>query len=72
MEEKSGIPEEVLERLNIKKKEKLQPFYVTPIIEKHQIRLTIPSEIRREIKIKEGQKFKVSFNKKKKEITFNF
>lgn len=72
MVKKGGIPREVLEKLDIKKREKLKPITVVPIVESHQIRLTIPSEIRREIDIKKGDKFKVSFNKKKKEIIFSY
>lgn len=69
---KGTIPKEVLDRLNIKKINGEKVLTILPIIETHQIRLTIPSEIRREIDIKKGHKFEVIFDKKNKEITFKY
>lgn len=70
---KKGIPREVLKELNIREKEKPKTdFVATAIVERHQIKLPIPSAIRREINFKKGQKLKVKFDAKNKSITYTF
>jgi len=71
MVKKEGIPDEVLDELDIKKVEKPKEFFeITPVVETHQVKLPVPSFIRREIEIKKGQKIKVKYDKKKKELIY--
>ena len=72
MNKSDGIPKEIITRLNIKEKEKPIDLEIYPIVEKHQTRLTIPAEIRRELNLKSDQKLKVTFDKKKREIIFKY
>ena len=69
---KEPIPKEFIEKLDIKEVEKKKIYEVTPIVEKHQIRFTLPSEIRRQIDPEKNQKFKVELNKKNKQIIFSY
>ena len=60
---KKGIPSEILKELNIKILEKSNSkISVTAIVEKHQVKLPVPSEIRRELEFSKGQKLTVSYN----------
>ena len=68
--EKRGIPKEVLEELDIKKREYKKPIKVTVIVEEHQAKLPIPSKIRTELNLEKGQKCILSFNKKTKELLY--
>ena len=68
---KKGIPKEVLRELNIKVKEKpKEEVEVTAIVEKHQVKLPVPSEIRRELEFSKGQKLKVRYDPKTKTLTY--
>ena len=68
---KKGIPPEILKELNIKIIEKSEnEIPVTAIVEKHQIKLPIPAEIRRELELSKGQKLKVKYNPKTKILTY--
>jgi hypothetical protein len=71
MKREEGIPEDVLNELDIKKIEKPKEFFeVTPIVEIHQIKLPIPSILRRELKIEKGKKIRVKYDSKKKELIY--
>lgn len=70
VKKKGGIPKEVLEDLDIKKKTKKKKSFINAIVEEHQVRLTVPKKISLNIKIKKGQKFEVTYNKKEKKITY--
>lgn len=71
MIKEEGIPKEVLDELNIKKVEKPRDFFeVTPIVESHQIKLPVPSMLRREIKIEKGKKIRVKYDSQKKELVY--
>jgi len=68
---KKGIPKEILEELNIKIVEKPEnKISVTAIVEKHQVKLPVPAEIRRELELSKGQKLKVKYNPKTKTLTY--
>jgi len=72
MKKKRGIPKEVVDKLDIRKKEKIKPIEVTVIVEEHQAKIPIPKQIRLELDLKKGQKCKVEYNKNKKEIICKF
>ncbi len=66
-----GIPSKILQELNIKIIEKPKSKIITTaIVEKHQIKLPIPAQIRRELEISKGQKLEVSYNPKTKTLTY--
>jgi len=66
-----GIPPEVLEELDIRKIEKpKEDFEVTPIVESHQIKLPVPSFLRRDLKIEKGKKVKVRYDTQKNELIY--
>jgi bifunctional DNA-binding transcriptional regulator/antitoxin component of YhaV-PrlF toxin-antitoxin module len=66
-----GIPSEVLKELNIKITEKSEnKISVTAVVEKHQVKLPVPSEIRRELEFSKGQKLTVSYDPKTKIISY--
>jgi len=66
-----GIPKNVLEELNINKVEKVKhDFKITAIVEKHQVKLPVPSELRREIEFTKGQKLNLRFDEKTKTLTY--
>jgi len=68
---KKGIPPEILEELNIEVVEKPKKEVITTaIVEKHQVKLPIPSQIRRELEISKGQKLTVNYNPKTKTLTY--
>ena len=66
-----GIPSEILKELNIKITEKSESkIPVTAVVEKHQVKLPVPSEIRRELEFSKGQKLTVSYDPKTKTISY--
>jgi hypothetical protein len=68
-----GIPEEILKELNIDETEEAKSeFVVTAIVEKHQVKLPIPSEARRELTFLKGQKLKLKVDLKKRTLTYEF
>lgn len=68
---KKGIPQEILKELNIKIVEKSEnKISVTAIVEKHQVKLPVPAEIRRELELSKGQKLNVKYNPKTKTLTY--
>ena len=68
---KKGIPQEILKELNIKIIEKSEnKISVTAIVEKHQIKLPVPAEIRRELELATGQKLKMKYKPKTKTLTY--
>ena len=68
---KKGIPKEVLKELNIGEVEEVKnEFTITAIVEKHQVKLPIPSEARRELTFLKGQKLKLKIDLKKKTLTY--
>jgi len=68
---KKGIPSEILKELNIKVIEKFEnKISITVIVEKHQIKLPIPSGIRRELEFSKGQRATVSYNPKTKILSY--
>jgi len=71
MVKKEGIPNEVFDELDIRKIEKQKEvFEITPVVEKHQIKLPIPSVLRKDINISKGKKVKVRYNSKTKELIY--
>lgn len=68
---KPKIPKEVLKQLDIKKVEELKfEYFVSPVVESHQIKLPVPKGIRMEVNFKKGKKLKVKYNPTTKEITY--
>lgn len=68
---KRGIPAEILKELNIKiTKNQESKIRVTAIVEKHQVKLPVPSEIRRDLEFSKGQKLNVSYNPKTKTLIY--
>ncbi len=72
MVNKKGIPKEVLEELDIRKKILKQPKEVAIIVEEHQAKIPIPKSIRLQLKPKKGDKCKISYDSDKKEIICKF
>jgi hypothetical protein len=71
MRKEGGIPEEILNELDIKKIEKPKEFFeITPIVESHQIKLPVPSMLRKDLNIEKGKKIKVKYDEKKKELIY--
>ena len=66
-----GIPKEVLDQLDIRRKEK-EELEVTPLIENHQVRLPIPHKIRLELNLKKSKKCKVRYDRENKELIYKF
>jgi len=64
---KKEIPEEIIKSLEIKFP-KAEPIEVTLLIEKHQVKIPIPSAIRHELDLKKGSKCNIIYDKKKREI----
>ncbi|RMD45946.1 hypothetical protein D6829_00740 [Candidatus Pacearchaeota archaeon] len=70
---KKGIPKRILKELDIHKKEKIQTkFKVTAVVERHQVKLPVPSRIRQEIPFKKGQKLVVHYDQKTKSLIYSF
>jgi len=68
---RKGIPSEILKELNIKIIEKSKnKISVTAVVEKHQVKLPVPSEIRRELEFSKGQKLIVKYNSKTKTLSY--
>jgi len=66
-----GIPRDVLSELNINESEpEISKATVTAIVERHQVKLPIPSKIRREIDFLKGQKLNVEYDPKKRTLTY--
>lgn len=66
-----GIPSEILKELNIKIIEKQEEkISVTAIVESHQVKLPVPSSIRRELEFSKGQKLNVKYDPKTKTLTY--
>lgn len=68
MEQKRGVPKDVLDKLNIRKKEKQIVPEVTIVVEAHQAKIPIPASVRREIEFKDNQRCKIIYDANKKEI----
>lgn len=67
------IPKEIIEELDINDdKDKKDDFEVTAIVESHQVKLPIPKKLMKihELEFKKGQKLKIKFDEKKKEIVY--
>lgn len=71
MAKEEGIPKSVIDKLKIKR-EPEKPYEVTVIVEEHQAKIPIPSDIRWDMDLKKGQKCKVFYNKKNKELICKF
>jgi len=69
---KKGIPKEVIEELDIKKKVEKKPFSIRAIVEHHQTRLTVPKNIVLEMNLDSEKEnvFEVTYDKKNKEIKY--
>lgn len=70
MVKKAGIPKEILRELDVNEQEKEHDLFVSPVVESHQIKLPIPSQIRLEVNISKGKKIKVDYDKKNKRIIY--
>jgi hypothetical protein len=70
--EKKGIPKEIIEELDIKKKVEKKPFLIKAIVEHHQTRLTVPKNIVLDMNLNPEKEnvFEVTYNKKNKEIKY--
>ena len=66
--EKKGIPKEIIEELDIKKKVEKKPFLIKAIVEHHQTRLTVPKNIVLDMNLNPEKEnvFEVTYNKKNK------
>ena len=67
------IPKEIVEELDINDdKESKEHFEVTAIVESHQVKLSIPKKLMRiyELEFNKGQKLKIEFDEKKKELRY--
>jgi len=64
---KKGIPEEIIKSLEIKY-QKEEPIEVSLVVEKHQVKIPIPSVIRHELSLKKGSKCVIIYDEKKREI----
>ena len=69
---KKGIPEEVLEELDIHKKEIKKPIKVNVMVENFQARIPIPKKMRLHMNLKKGSTCKMTYNKEKKELICKF
>lgn len=67
---KKGIPKEVIDEIDISKKEKKKEFIIKGIIEHHQSRLTIPKKIVLEAGLEKDNLFEVRYDKEKREIIY--
>ena len=68
---KKGIPKKILDELDIRKVKK-EVKEVTVVVERHQAKIPIPRTIREDLNLKKGQKCKLLFNEKKKELVCKF
>ncbi|MBU1027944.1 MAG: hypothetical protein KKF48_02765 [Nanoarchaeota archaeon] len=69
----SKIPKEVIKELDINdEKGNKEDFEVTAIVESHQVKLPIPKKLMNihDLEFKKGQKLKLSYDNKKKELKY--
>ncbi len=69
----SKIPKEVIKELDINdEKNNKEEFEVTAIVESHQVKLPIPKKLMNvnDLEFKKGQKLKLNYHKKKKELKY--
>ncbi len=67
------IPEEIIKELDINQVDEIpSEFNVTAIVESHQVKLPIPRKLIKnfDLEFKKGQKLKLKFNNKNKELTY--
>jgi len=72
MVKKRGIPKELLESIDINKKNPIKPVEVNVLVEPHQSKIPIPRNIAIDLKLEKGAKCLMLFNKKNKEIICKF
>lgn len=69
----SKIPKEIIKELDINdEKNKKEEFEVTAVVESHQVKLPIPKKLMKvnDLEFKKGQKLKLNYDKKKKELKY--
>lgn len=69
---KKGIPQEVLDELDIRKKRDIKPIEITVAVEDHQAKIPIPKNIRLKLKLERGAKCIISYDEKNKELNCKF
>lgn len=70
MSVKKGMPQEIIDEVDIRKEEKDKPMKVTAIVENHQVKLPVPSEVRLEVDFKKGQQLRLEYNKKEGKLIY--
>jgi flagellar biosynthesis component FlhA len=65
-----GIPKEIIKELDIHEVVEEKPIKVTAIVEHHQVKLPVPSQIKVEVDFKKGQKLTARYDKTKKQIIY--
>lgn len=69
---KGGVPKEIINELDIHKKNKEIPLEVNVLVEEHQIKIPLPKKIRLRLKLEKGAKCNMSYNEEKKELICKF
>lgn len=69
---KKGIPKDIIEELDITKKENKKEYEVNVIVEEHQAKIPIPKRIRLSMKLNKGTKCIMKYDKAKKELVCKF
>ncbi len=67
------IPEEIIKELDINEVDEIPSnFDVTAIVESHQVKLPVPRKLMKnfDLEFKKGQKLKLKFNDKNKELIY--
>lgn len=70
--EQKGIPKEIMDDLNVRKKKGEKDYEVAVSVSEHQAKVSIPKIIVMELGLLKNQKCKLSYNKKRKEIICKF
>ncbi|MEK6886072.1 MAG: hypothetical protein AABX17_03840 [Nanoarchaeota archaeon] len=72
MVKSGGIPREVLNDLDITKRREIKPEEVTVIVERHQIKIPLPKNVRIKLNLKKNTKCIVSYDEENKEVNCKF
>jgi hypothetical protein len=70
---KEGIPKDIVEQLDINKKEKKLPNEGRLIVESHQAKISIPNKVRQKMKLQIGSKKCImEYNEETKQLICQF
>lgn len=72
MSKKKGIPQEILDKLDISKKEPKALNEGRVIVESHQVKISVPNKIRQKMKLKESLKCVMEYDEINKRLTCQF